>query len=86
LAEGVVFIYMYLNFSKIVKIEFYKHLPKPLFASLIMGLFMLGWGTRLNLFLLLLGAITIYFLVIFMVKGISREEIANIKKQLTPSV
>jgi O-antigen/teichoic acid export membrane protein len=86
LAEGVVFIYMYHNFSKIVKIEFYKHLPKPLFASIIMGLFMLWWGTRLNLFLLLLGAITIYFLVIFIVKGITREEIVNIKKQLTPSV
>jgi len=86
LAEGVVFIYMYHNFSKIVKIEFLQHLPKPLFASMIMGLFMLWWGTKLNLIFLLLGAIIIYFLVIFIVKGITREEIVNIKKQLTPSV
>jgi hypothetical protein len=47
---------------------------------------MLWWGKKLNLFFLLLGAITIYFLVIFLVKGITREEIVNIKKQLTPSV
>jgi O-antigen/teichoic acid export membrane protein len=86
LAEGVVFVYMYHNFSKIVKIEFVKYLPKPLFAGIPMGLFLFWWGEKLNLIFLLLGAISIYFLVIFLVKGVTKEEILNLKREIVHTV
>jgi len=82
LAEGVVFIYMYRRFSEIIRIPFARYLPKPLAASLVMGLFMFWVRNQLSLFPLVFAAIAVYFSLIFLLRGITWQEIVELKKQI----
>lgn len=71
------------EFKQIVAVPFYRYLLKPLAASLPMLCF-LWLGFDLNLFILIAGAVFIYFSSIYIIKGVGVEEI-NLLKQLLPS-
>lgn len=84
LAEASGFVVMYVGFRRIVYIPFAKYIFKPLLASVIMLLF-LFWGlnrVNLNIFLLVIGGALIYFVFLYLIKGITRGEIQLIQKTL----
>lgn len=76
-AEGFALAVFYIKFMQITHIPFAQHSLRPLLASLVMASFLL-WGlngVNLNLFILIFGAIAIYFLFLFLVNGITKEDI-----------
>jgi O-antigen/teichoic acid export membrane protein len=82
LSEGTVFIFMYIQFSKIIKINFGQYLLKPIAASGLMGVFMYFTKSYLGLFPLIIFSSLVYLGLIFLVKGITKEEITNFKKRI----
>ena len=72
--EIFILIFMYINFSKIIKLKVLKYFYKPLLASLIMFL-ALNYLMNINLFLLLIIGVTIYFISMFLIRGVSREDL-----------
>ena len=76
----------YRGFKKIVAAPFHGYILKPLIASVVMGMF-LYWGLHglnLNVFVLVFGGIFIYFLSLFILKGITREELKSLRSLLKP--
>lgn len=79
ISEGIVFTGGYLTIKKIVPISIVPYLIKPIFSSIIMGtiLYLLK---GLNVFSLIIMGIMIYVLVLYLIKGISSDDIHLIKK------
>lgn len=76
-AEAGGFIVMYNAFKPIVHVRFWKYILKPLVAAIMMSLF-LFCGLEifhLNIFLLLMGGILVYFLSLFIINGISESDL-----------
>jgi O-antigen/teichoic acid export membrane protein len=80
-AEFLVIFLSYREFSKIVRVPFHSYIFKPLFASSIMVLF-LYWGLKwlnFNLFLSIFGGGMIYFISLYLMRGITSEDIRIIQ-------
>lgn len=78
-AEGALFIYAYREFQKVERVEFKRYLLKPLLGASLMGVFLylnLNW----NIFLLIFLGVIIYTAVLFLLRSISKEELALIKE------
>jgi O-antigen/teichoic acid export membrane protein len=56
----------------------WRMIPKPLIASLVMGVYL--FYTRNNLVISIIGGVTIFFLIMFLVKGIEQQDIAIIRQ------
>lgn len=84
MTELVIFVYMYSQFSKILKIELFKFLPKPLVASILMGTFLFLTRNHLNFFLCIGIATIIYFTLLFIFKGITFEETRALVQEIFP--
>lgn len=80
LSEGIMFTGMVIQFEKVVKVEFWNYLLKPLFSSLVMGVLIHLFRTNHPLVLVSLGALS-YFLLLILMKGISLEEIPLSRKR-----
>ncbi len=77
LTEIFILIFMFVNFSKIIKLGVLKYFYKPFIASL--GMFLLIYFVnQLNLFLLLITGVLFYFIIIILIKGISKNDLAVI--------
>jgi len=71
----------YREFSKIVRVSFHNHIPKPLVASIVMALFLifgLKW-VHLNIFWLIAGGASVYSVFFYLIGGITKEEIKLIR-------
>jgi len=80
LTELLVFISMHYFASKYVyKINLLRVMAKPILAGAIMGIFIF-YFRNINLLLLIISSIIIYFGILFAIKGIKKEEINLIKK------
>jgi len=80
-AEFLVIFLSYREFSKIVSVPFHGYILRPLFASTIMVLF-LYWGLNwlnFNLFLSIFGGGMIYFISLYLMRGITSEDIRVIQ-------
>lgn len=79
--EGIVFLLMYREFNKITRVSLNSYILRPIITSLGMGAFLYfcsGWNVLL---LILLGA-AIYFMILFLIGGITKGEIRLIREQL----
>ncbi len=77
---GAVLLLMYHEFSKIVSVPFKGYLPRPVVACLGMAAFLYfcsGW----NVWLLIALGVLVYFALLFIIGGITKEEIKLIKEQ-----
>ena len=77
LTQSFVLLFTYFKFSKIIKISIIKYTIKPLIASLVM--FTVLYFLNLNLFILLFLGIVVYFIVMIIIRGISRNDVNMIK-------
>ena len=73
-AEAVALLFYYREFGKMIKTKVYSYLPRPLLASLIMVIFLRFFASG-NIFLLIPGGACIYLVSLYLVKGITREEL-----------
>ncbi|MCK4649187.1 flippase [bacterium] len=80
--EGVLFLIYYVEFSKIIKVQFKSYILRPLIAALIMGAF-LQWNIEWNIFLLIVTGVSIYLGFLYFMKGITREEISIIQRAIS---
>ena len=79
-AEGFLLVaYLYLNSRSIFKIPFHKIIVKPIFACGVMGFFIFQFK-EINLILLIIISITIYFGLLYLLKGISNDDISLFRK------
>lgn len=78
-AEGTLFIYAYSEFQKVKRVKFKRYLLKPLFGASLMGIF-LYLNLNRNIFLLIFSGVVIYIAVLFLLGGISKEELVLIKQ------
>jgi O-antigen/teichoic acid export membrane protein len=81
IAELIGLPFYYIEFSKVIYVPFRSYLSKPIFASIIMGLFLFfaSNGGSLNIFIIIIGGIFIYFTILCLIGGITKEEIAMVK-------
>jgi stage V sporulation protein B len=80
LSEGVMFTLMVIQFEKIVKVQFWKFLLRPTLAALGMG-FLIHQLKHLHLIVLVFLGIFVYMILLFLLKGISIEEIILLKRK-----
>jgi O-antigen/teichoic acid export membrane protein len=80
-AEGIGLVLYSREFNRIIHVPFHIHLIRPALASLPMLLFFLWMLKRanLNLILLIMSGTFIYFLFLYLMKGITKEEITIVK-------
>lgn len=78
-SEFIVFTYMFRAFKSIIYVPFRSYIIKPLIASIIMG-FYLYYFSRWNIFLLIISGFILYCCVIFLMRGLTRAELLEIKK------
>jgi ABC-type bacteriocin/lantibiotic exporter with double-glycine peptidase domain len=64
---------------KFVKFDTMKYLPRPILASIIMGVVLLVVYQWHTIFLVILG-IFIYILVLYLLKGFSKKELKDLRK------
>ena len=60
-------------------LPFHKFVIKPIVATLVMGFFIYFCGS-INLFLLIILAIILYFTILYFIKGFSKEDINYFKQ------
>jgi O-antigen/teichoic acid export membrane protein len=72
-------VYVYLNYRSIFKISYHKIIAKPIVACGIMGGF-IYYFKDLNLILLITISIGIYFGLLYLLKGISDDDISLFKR------
>jgi O-antigen/teichoic acid export membrane protein len=72
-------VYLYLNHRYSYTIQINKTILSPILACIIMGTF-IYLVSSINLSLLIAGSIIIYFSFLFLLKGISKEDVALIKQ------
>ena len=73
-SEGIMFVMMILRFERIVKVQFWKYLPKPLLASITMG-GLIHLLRDLHPLLLVPFGCFVYIALLLLLKGIALEEI-----------
>ncbi|MFH1776751.1 MAG: flippase [Candidatus Omnitrophota bacterium] len=81
-SEASGFVVMYVGFRKIMHVPFLSYISRPLFASLIMFMF-LHCGLNLyhwNFFLLTGAGIILYCAVLYLIRGVTKEDFTLIKK------
>jgi len=78
-------LYMLLYFRVISRIKIVGYLAKPLLAASLMGLIIYYFRDK-NLFFSVSVGIIAYFVFILLLKGITFEEIIELKKQITTRV
>ena len=78
LAEASGFSIMYVGFGKIIRVPFVNYILKPFLSSIIMMLFIL-MSINWNIFLRIFGCVLIYFVFLYIVKGITKEDIILIR-------
>jgi O-antigen/teichoic acid export membrane protein len=82
LSEASGFVVMYVGFRKIMHVPFLPYIYKPLFASLIMlvslycGLNLFHW----NFFLLAGAGFLVYGTVLYLIRGVTKEDFNSINK------
>lgn len=84
LAHCVTCTFFYIELKKVVKISLIKNIIKPFFSSLIMGFFIF-WGLNfynLSVFVLIFGGAIVYFITLFLLRGITIGEIRLIRNML----
>lgn len=84
IAEASGFLVMYIGFKKIFYMPFHNYIIRPLLASSLMLIF-LHWGLNslnLNMVSLIIGGALIYSGLFYLMRGVTREEIALIKSAL----
>lgn len=74
-------IYFYLVSKQIYLLPIHKILAKPLIALVIMSLFILFFSW-LNFFILVIFGALIYFGTLYLIKGISKEDLALIREMM----
>jgi O-antigen/teichoic acid export membrane protein len=79
--EIFILIFMYINFSKIIELNVLKHAYKPLIASLLM-IVALYYLPVWNLLILIIIGLFIYFIIIFLIKGLSYKDLSILKNLL----
>ncbi len=81
MAELIGVPFYYKEFNKIVQVPFYNYIVKSLLASGAMALFLYGGLNWLDLsvFLLTLGGVLIYFAFLYLMRGITKEEVRLIQ-------
>jgi len=77
----VILIYMYYQSRKIIRIPFIKNIPLPFVAALI-TIVIIHLLKITNIFLLLLIGVGGYFSLLFLLRGITWNEIKNIKNRI----
>jgi len=85
ISELVFSLYMLLYFRVISRIKIVGYLAKPLLAASFMGLIIYYFRDK-NLFFSVSVGIIAYFVFILLLKGITFEEIIELKKQITTRV
>jgi len=80
-SEFVFSLYMFFYFQIVSRIKMVKYLLKPFLAASFMG-FLLYYLKNLNLLLSILIGITIYLIAILLLKGITREELRQLRVQV----
>ncbi len=70
----LIFLYFMLISKNFYKLSISKMVTKPLIATSIMGFFVY-YLTNINLFLLILLAVLVYFISLYFVKGFSKEDL-----------
>jgi O-antigen/teichoic acid export membrane protein len=82
LGELTAFIVSYVGFNKVVRAPFLKYLFKPFIASCVMLLFLL-WALnhQYGLFLLFTLGSMVYFVALYLVKGIALDDIEFIRQR-----
>lgn len=81
LAEASGFIVMYVGFKKVLNVPFKRYIIRPLFAAVVMGLVLLGilkWWSS-NIFLLMFLGMLVYAIILYLIRGVTREEIRLIR-------
>ena len=73
--------YLYFNSRYIYSIKIHKIIPKPIIACTLMGIFIYQFN-NINLFVLIMLAIILYFTSLFLLKGFSNDDIQVLKKLL----
>jgi O-antigen/teichoic acid export membrane protein len=76
-AEFIGFFFYRYEFNKIVQVPIHRYILKPGLASLLILLF-LSFTKHLNLIIAAGGAVFVYFLTLFCIKGISKDDIKSI--------
>jgi O-antigen/teichoic acid export membrane protein len=80
IAEGFLLAsYIYLNGRYLHMIPIHKIVVKPIFASGAMGLF-IYYFNNINLFLIIIISVIIYFVVLYLLNGFSKEDISLFRK------
>ena len=79
-SETILFgIYFYLISKHIYLLPIHKMLIKPFIALVVMSLFILFFNW-LGLFILVIISVLVYFLTLYVIKGITKEDFALIRK------
>jgi O-antigen/teichoic acid export membrane protein len=80
-AEFAGFFLYYREFNKIVSVPIHNYFLKPLLSIVIMTLFLqfLLLKTNMNIFLLIILGASIYFLSLYIMNGITRDDLINIR-------
>ncbi|MBI3814822.1 MAG: polysaccharide biosynthesis C-terminal domain-containing protein, partial [Nitrospinae bacterium] len=74
LAELLGFFFYYWQFNKVVYVPIHDYILRPLFATVIMTLFLKS-GLNLNIFFLLPGGMLIYGVFLYLIKGITINDV-----------
>lgn len=78
IAEALNFFILFYFVSKFIgKIELKEIFPKPLIASILMGLFIYILREQ-NIIFLVIGSVLVYFAALFLIKGIDKEDIKSV--------
>jgi O-antigen/teichoic acid export membrane protein len=80
LSEGIMFTLMVIQFERIVKVEFWKFLLRPVLAALGMGI-LIHQLMHLHIIILVIIGFFAYVILLFLFKGISIEEITLLKRK-----
>lgn len=86
-AEAVGFFLYYRSFAKVVEVPFHTYLLRPLIACGAMTLFLqLGLkGLNLNVISLILGGVFLYFLFLYLLKGMTNEDFRLVRDAILRS-
>lgn len=71
--------YIYLTTRSIFKVSFHKIIVKPIISCGVMGVFIFQFR-EINLIILIITSIIIYFSLLYLLKGISDDDISLFKK------
>ncbi|NQE54071.1 hypothetical protein C5S29_10810 [ANME-1 cluster archaeon GoMg3.2] len=73
-------VFFYLVAKQLHTLFLHKLVVKPLIASLVMGLFIYSFGNTMNLFLIIILSIILYFVVLYLIGGFSKDDIDLVRQ------